>query len=151
MMEETKDKPIAIVKSPCVDSHERPGSGFSLAEIKAAGKTIMFLKQLNIKIDFLRKSIHNENVELLQSLQLAKKKTKKRQPYTPKEKKIKARPFKPKKKMKPAKVEKAAGKVSKEKAPTKKPIAKVSAKAETEEIVLTQLSLKSSMKSELLQ
>ena len=73
-MEEIKEKPIANVKSPCMDSHERGGNGFSLAEIKAADKTVQLLKQLNIKIDYFRKSMHVENVELLKTLKPSKKK-----------------------------------------------------------------------------
>ena len=98
-MEETNEKLIATIKSPSRDVHIRSGKGFSLAEIKAAGKDVMFLKQLNIKIDYFRKTMHTENVELLKSLKPPKKKGKQRKPFTPKEKKLKPKPFKVKKKI----------------------------------------------------
>ena len=83
---------IATVKSPSREGHIREGNGFSLTEIKAAGKTIAFLKELNIKIDYFRKSTHEWNIEQLKALKPLKKKEKKKKPYLPKEERVKARP-----------------------------------------------------------
>jgi len=129
-MEDTESKVIAVVKSPSMDAHKREGNGFSLREIKEAGKTITDLKSLGIKIDYFRKSNHPENIELLKTVKLIEKKGKKRKPFTPKEKKVKSKPFKPKKKMRPAKVEKPKAK------PAKK---KVKAKEAKGEVPLTEL------------
>jgi predicted flap endonuclease-1-like 5' DNA nuclease len=84
---ERKQKYIAIVKSPAKDGHIRKGKGFSLKEIKEAGKTIELLKKLNIQIDFFRKSTLPENIEKLKSIDLPKEKRKKREPFVKKEKK----------------------------------------------------------------
>ncbi|MFX0043597.1 MAG: helix-hairpin-helix domain-containing protein [Candidatus Hodarchaeota archaeon] len=84
---ESKQKPIAIVKSPAKDGHARKGKGFSLKEIKEAGKTIESLRKLNIQIDFLRKSVLPENIEKLKSFDIPKEKRKKREPFVKKEKK----------------------------------------------------------------
>lgn len=91
---ESKQKLIAVVKSPSKDAHLREGEGFSLNEIKQAGKTVKLLEDLNIKIDYFRKSVHNENIEKLKSIEVPKKKGKKREPFVKKEKK--KTPFKPK-------------------------------------------------------
>ena len=113
---ESKQKHIAIVKSPAKDAHLREGKGFSLKEIKESGKTIDLLEQLNIKIDYFRKSSYQENIEKLKSIEFPKKKGKKREPFVKKEKK--RTPFKPK-------LEKAKLKrVVKPKAPPKKPVMK---------------------------
>jgi len=101
---ESKQKLIAMVKSPAKDGHIRKGKGFSLKEIKEAGKTIESLKKLNIQIDFFRKSALMENIEKLKSIEIPKEKRKKRQPFVKKEKK--PTPFKlkvEKPKAKPAK------------------------------------------------
>lgn len=87
----TVKKTIATVKSPSKEGHIREGNGFSLTEIKAAGKTIAFLKELNIKIDYFRKSTHEWNIEQLKALKPLKKKEKKKKPYSPKEERVKAR------------------------------------------------------------
>ncbi|MFW9829726.1 MAG: helix-hairpin-helix domain-containing protein [Candidatus Thorarchaeota archaeon] len=108
---ETKQKITAKVKSPSKDARLREGKGFSLNEIGKAGKSIELLKDLNIKIDFFRKSIHPENIELLNVLEIPKKKGKKREPFVKKEKK--RTPFKSEVK-----------KLTKLKAPLKKPIVK---------------------------
>jgi len=79
---------IATVKSPSREGHIREGNGFSLAEIKAAGKTIALLKELNVKIDYFRKSTHEWNIEQLKALKPLKKKKK---PYLTKEERVKAR------------------------------------------------------------
>ncbi|MFX0020853.1 MAG: helix-hairpin-helix domain-containing protein [Candidatus Hermodarchaeota archaeon] len=84
---ETKQKIIAEVKSPSKDAHPREGIGFSLGEIKQAGKDINILKQLNIKIDYFRKSVHSENIAKLKLIEVPKKKGKKRDPFVKKEKK----------------------------------------------------------------
>jgi len=91
---ESKQKLIAVVKSPSKDAHFREGEGFSLKEIKQAGKTVKLLEDLNIKIDYFRKSVYNENIEKLKSIEVPKKKGKKREPFVKKEKK--RTPFEPK-------------------------------------------------------
>jgi predicted flap endonuclease-1-like 5' DNA nuclease len=91
---ESKQKPIPIVKSPSRNSYLREGKGFSLEEIKKAGKSIQLLKTQNIKIDYFRKSSHKENIEKLKSIEEPKKKGKKREPFEKKEKK--RTPYKPK-------------------------------------------------------
>ncbi len=91
---ETKQKIIADVRSPSKDAHIRKGSGFSLSEIKQAGKNLEILKELNIKIDYFRKSTHLENVEKLKSIEGQKKKGKKKDAFVKKEKK--RTEFKPK-------------------------------------------------------
>ncbi len=101
-MENSEKKIIATVKSPARDAHLRKGKGYSLSEINAAGKSVSLLKELNIKIDYFRKSAHKSNIEQLKALKTLKKKGKKRKPYVPKEKRIKAKP-KVKKKVVPVK------------------------------------------------
>ncbi|MFW9989116.1 MAG: ribosomal protein L13e [Candidatus Odinarchaeota archaeon] len=85
---------IALVNSPAKDAHKRKGSGFSLKEIKDAGKNIQLLKSLNIKIDYFRKSAYATNIETLKSLEEPKVKKKKKKPFVMKERK--RTPFKPK-------------------------------------------------------
>jgi ribosomal protein L13E len=95
---------VAMAISPAKDAHHRKGKGFSLSEIKEAGKTVELLKDLNIDIDFFRRSKHDANIEELKKLKPISKKTKKKKPYEFKEKK--RTPFKPKEeksKKKPAK------------------------------------------------
>ena len=106
-MEETEKesaikKIVASVKSPARDAHSRVGSGFSLSEIKAAGKTIMLLKELNIKIDYFRNSAHNWNIQQLKTLRPPEKKKSEKEPYLTKEERIKARRKRAKKRVKPA-------------------------------------------------
>ncbi len=91
---ETKQKLIADVKSPSKDGHKREGIGFSLSEIKQAERNIEMLKDLNIKIDYFRKSTHLENIEKLKTIEVPKKKGKKKDPFVKKEKK--RTEFKPK-------------------------------------------------------
>ena len=91
---ETKQKLINRVKSPAKEAHLREGKGFSLKEIKEAGKSVDLLKRLNVKIDFFRKSAYPENIEQLKSLKDVEKIGKKKQPFSKKEKK--STPFKPK-------------------------------------------------------
>jgi predicted flap endonuclease-1-like 5' DNA nuclease len=93
-METQQQKITAVVKSPSKDAHLREGNGYSLNEIKQAGRTVNLLKELDIKIDYFRASVHSENVEKLKSIEVPKKKGKKRQPFVKKEKK--KTPFKPK-------------------------------------------------------
>ncbi|MHA2182351.1 MAG: helix-hairpin-helix domain-containing protein [Promethearchaeota archaeon] len=107
---------IATVKSPARESSLRKGEGFSLKEIREAGKNINQLKEENIKIDYFRKSSNPDNVEKLKNLKLSEKKVKKRNPFVKKEKK--RTPFKSvkkKPKVKPKEVLTEA---------TKKPIVK---------------------------
>jgi len=158
---------VALVKSPAKGNnyHLRKGNGFSLKEIKEAGLSVQALKDLSIKIDYYRRSANQLNVDTLKTLEVPKKKGKKRKPFVKKEKK--RTPFKPKevkKKEKQVKVkekvlEKPATKKpkTKEKAPTKKktkaeeaPVAKIKeiekaleeskAAAETEGTPLIKLS-----------
>lgn len=112
---ESKQKLINRVKSPAKDAHLRKGKGFSLKEIKEAGKSVDLLKKLNIKIDFFRRSAYSENVEQLKTLKDVEKIGKKKQPFSKKEKK--STPFKPK-------IEKVTKEVIEkiEKAPVKKPV-----------------------------
>lgn len=91
---ESKQKPTPIVKSPSKDSHLREGKGFSLNEIRNSGRSIKLLKELNVKIDYVRKSSHKENIEKLKSIKKTKEKGKKREAFVRKEKK--RTPFKPK-------------------------------------------------------
>ncbi len=98
---------VAMAISPAKDAHLRNGKGFSLLEIKEAGKTVELLRELNINIDFFRKSKHKANIEALKKLKLDSKTRKKKKPYEFKEKK--RTPFKPKQekaRKKPAKVKK---------------------------------------------
>jgi len=127
---ESKQKHIAIVKSPAKDAHLREGKGFSLKEIKESGKTIDLLEQLNIKIDYFRKSSYQENIEKLKSIEFPKKKGKKREPFVKKEKK--RTPFKPK--LEKAKVKR----VIKPKAPPKKPVMKEKPKPIKKEKVIVE-------------
>ena len=113
---ENKPKMVALIKSPSRKTHLRKAEGFSLKEIKEAGKTIDLLKIANIKIDYFRKSVYPENIEILKTIEFPKKKGKKRAPFVKKEKK--KTPFKPK-------IEKPkVKKVVKPKVPPKKPVVK---------------------------
>lgn len=120
---EPKTKIEATVISPAKSGHKRLGKGFSLIEIKEAGKTIEVLKENRLKIDYFRKSSYNENVELLKKLKPLSTKKKKRDPFTYKEKKhtpfkVKEEKPKPKPKEVPSKpqIEKTKPKVKKTKA-----------------------------------
>jgi len=93
-MEDNK-KVIAMVISPSNNAFLRKGKGFSLKEISQAGKTVQELDKLNIRIDFLRKSARQENIESLKNLKSPKTHAKKRKPFTAKEKR--RTEFKPKK------------------------------------------------------
>jgi len=90
---DSKQNLVATVKSPAKDGHIREGKGFSLTEIKEAGKDIKVLKALNIFIDYFRKSKHPENIEKLKALKIESER-KKKQPFIKKEKKRTS--FKPK-------------------------------------------------------
>jgi len=138
----------AYVKSPSRDAHLRKGEGYSRKEIKDAGRDIHQLKELNIKIDFFRRSSYPENVEKLKVLKIPEKKEKKRKAFVKKEKK--STPFKPVKeqpKVKPKEVIKEAPKIpvvkKKVKAVKKekiKPVKKEKGKIEEIGIPLTELS-----------
>jgi len=123
---ESKEKLIAIVKSPSKDAHLREGKGFSLNEIKQAGITVKLIKDLNIEIDYFRKSVRTENIEKLKKVEVPKEKGKKREPFIKKEKK--KTPFKPKKEKVRAKpkqiIEKAPKKLPVKKEPKKPKIVK---------------------------
>ena len=110
----------AIVKSPAIEAHMRAGNGFSLKEIKEAGKTPELLKKLNIKIDYFRKSAQSENIEKIKSLKTPKVEKKKKKSFVMKEKK--RTPYKPKiekTKAKPKKMVKEEPKVTPAKPVTK--------------------------------
>jgi predicted flap endonuclease-1-like 5' DNA nuclease len=85
---------VATAISPAKDAHLRKAKGFSLPEIKEAGKTVEALRDLNVNIDFFRKSKHKNNIEELKKLKIVSKKEKKKKPYELKEKK--RTEFKPK-------------------------------------------------------
>jgi predicted flap endonuclease-1-like 5' DNA nuclease len=109
---------IATVKSPAKDSHWRSAKGFSLKEIKESGKIINQLRDMNITIDYFRKSAYPDNIETLKKIKIPKKEVEKREPFVQKEKK--RTPFVPKKdkpKVKPKKVVEKAPKapITKEK------------------------------------
>jgi len=91
---ESNKKIVAMVTSPAKDAHKRKAKGFSLGEIKEAGKTVELLRKLNVDIDYFRKSKHESNVEKLKKLKDTDKKAKKKKPFVAKEKK--RTPFKPK-------------------------------------------------------
>ena len=91
-MENTEKKIVATIKSPTRGVGYREGSGFSLAEIAASGKSIVQIKNLKLKIDYFRKSAHKENIELLKTVKITEKKGKKKKGYVPKEKRVKAKP-----------------------------------------------------------
>jgi len=117
---ESKHPITATVKSPSKSAHLRPGNGFSLKEIKQAGKTVKLLLDLNIKVDYFRKSVNPINVEKLKSVEISKKKGKKREPFVKKERK--RTPFK-------AKIEKPKiKKVAKPKVTPKKTVPKTKKK-----------------------
>ena len=129
-----------MVISPAKDAHKRKAKGFSLGEIKEAGKTIELLRKLNVDIDYFRKSKHESNVEELRKLKDTKKKAKKKKPFVAKEKK--RTPFKPKAskpEKKPVKAVKKAPATKKERVKKEpKAIKKELPKAET--TALTSLS-----------
>ena len=90
-MENTEKKIVATIKSPTRGAGYREGHGFSLAEIAASGKSLRQIKDLKLKIDYFRKSAHNENIELLKTVKITQKKGKKKKEYVPKEKRVKAK------------------------------------------------------------
>jgi len=143
-----KSELTAYVKSPSRESFLRKGHGYSLKEIKDAGREISQLKELNIKIDYFRRSSYPENIEKLKTLKISEKKEKKREPFVKKDKKT--TPFKPKKEESKAKpkqviekgpkkptVKKKTGVVKKEKI---KPVKKEKVKIEEVGTPLTELS-----------
>lgn len=84
----------ATVISPSRNMNFRKGKGFSLSEIKQAGKSVQALRSMKIPIDFLRKSVHRDNIEILKNLKVSQTKLKKREPFIPKERR--RTEFKPK-------------------------------------------------------
>lgn len=147
---ENERKIVAVVKSPTKYEHFRESKGFSLAEIKKAGKSVELLKKLNLKVDYFRISVHDSNVEKLKNLKPFETKQKKREPFVFKEKK--RRPFKPKKERIITKSEKASETIPKKKVakPTlikekevkaePAPAIEKALKVETNKTPLTQLS-----------
>ncbi|MBY9006247.1 MAG: hypothetical protein KGD63_05775 [Candidatus Lokiarchaeota archaeon] len=109
-----EEKIVSFVKSPSRTHHLRRGHGFSKAEINKAGKTIYQLKEMNVKIDYFRKSVYDSNVTLLKKLKIAPKKSEKKESFVKKEKK--KTPFK----LKDTKVKRKPVK----KAPVKKQVSK---------------------------
>jgi len=99
-IEDASVEPQAIVKSPSREALLRKGSGFSLGEIKEAGKSIQMIRTLGIKIDLSRKSVHQSNIEQLKKLKAPVSKAKKRSPFIRKEKKVRVRTKKVKTKTK---------------------------------------------------
>jgi predicted flap endonuclease-1-like 5' DNA nuclease len=93
-MQVNKEESATII-SPSRNVDLRKGRGFSLSEIKASGKSLQELKNLNVPIDFLRKSTHEVNIETLKNIKITKSKSKKQKPFEPKEKR--RAEFKPKK------------------------------------------------------
>jgi predicted flap endonuclease-1-like 5' DNA nuclease len=85
----------ATVISPSRNVNLRKGRGFSLSEIKESGKSVQELKNLNVPIDFSRKSSYKVNIEALKNIKITKTTSKKRKPFQPKEKR--RAEFKPKK------------------------------------------------------
>jgi len=126
---ESNKRIVAEVISPAKDAHKREARGFSLSEIKEAGKTPELLRALHINVDYFRRSKHESNIEQLKKLKPVGKKVLKKKPYVFKEKK--RTPFKPKaeKKVrkKPTKVEKTEQKpkITKKAPPPKKEVEKV--------------------------
>ena len=88
-MENVEKKIIATIKSPRRGVGFREGKGFSLAEIAASGKSIKQIKDLKLKIDYFRKSAHEQNIELLKAAKIIEKKGKKKKEYVPKDKRVK--------------------------------------------------------------
>lgn len=89
-------KVIALVKSPSkiVSYRLREGNGFSLAEIKDAGKSVKLMKDLGIKIDYHRRTKHESNIDMLKKIKTPETKGTKKEAFVKKEKKKAA--FKPK-------------------------------------------------------
>jgi predicted flap endonuclease-1-like 5' DNA nuclease len=145
-MENTEKKIVATIKSPTRGVGYREGSGFSLAEIAASGKSIVQIKNLKLKIDYFRKSAHKENIELLKTVKITEKKGKKKKGYVPKEKRDKIKPKikkkTPEKTELPPAEEPIIEKKQKVKAssPKKIKVKKPEKEAEIEEIPLTSLS-----------
>ncbi len=147
-MENNKNN-VALAISPAKDAHIRKGKGFSLSEIKEAGKTVALLRELNVDVDFFRKSKHETNVEALKTLKPANKKKKpkksyefkekKRTPFKPKVEKAKKKPVKVKKVTQEPKVVKKAPSLKKEKV-KKEPKASKKAPTSAETTKLTSLS-----------
>jgi predicted flap endonuclease-1-like 5' DNA nuclease len=147
-MENNKNN-VAVAISPAKDAHIRKGKGFSLSEIKEAGKTVALLRELNVDVDFFRKSKHETNVEALKTLKPANKKKKrkksyefkdkKRTPFKPKVEKAKKKPVKVKKVTQEPKVVKKAPPLKKEKV-KKEPKASKKALTSAETTKLTSLS-----------
>jgi len=60
------EKPKPIIYKPATDKMEvRIGRGFSIGELKEVGLSEKEARKLGIYVDRRRKSIHNENIEIL--------------------------------------------------------------------------------------
>ena len=126
---------VAIVKSPAKDAQIRAGNGFSLKEIKEAGKTPELLKKLNIKIDYFRKSAQPDNIEKIKSLKTPKVKKKKKKSFVLKEKKKTPYKLKVEKvKAKPKKIVKVEPKIT-----PAKPVTKPKKKEKVKQIKLEKI------------
>jgi predicted flap endonuclease-1-like 5' DNA nuclease len=110
---------FATVKSPSKSSHRRRAKGFSLEEIRQSGRGLTQLNEINIDIDYFRKSVYQENIQVLKSLKIADKARDKKKPFTPKERK--RTPFKPKEDKPKAKPRKVIDKTPKELVVKEKP------------------------------
>ncbi|MEM1619398.1 MAG: ribosomal protein L13e [Fervidicoccaceae archaeon] len=60
--------PEAVVSSPRVPNRLRPGRGFSLRELEAAGLDAERARRLGLRVDPRRRSLKPENVEALRRL-----------------------------------------------------------------------------------
>ncbi len=63
-----EEKPIALVSTPKKYLNTRSGRGFSLKEIKAASIPLDDAQRMLISIDPRRRSLHDENVQVLSTL-----------------------------------------------------------------------------------
>lgn len=134
----TEEEIMPKVKSPSRMVHTKEGKGFSLPEIKEAGKSVQLLKQLGIPIDFFRRSSHAWNVDQLKDLKAPKTKKKKKREWVPAEHKPKPKPKPQREPLAFKKEEKVEEKKKpKKKAPKKKE--KKEAVPESEKIPLTEL------------
>ncbi len=135
----------ATVISPSRNVNLRKGRGFSLSEIKKSGKSVQELKDMNVPIDYSRKSTHEVNIEALKNIKITKTTSKKRKPFQPKEKR--RAEFKPKKEKPAIKEEKVKvpkkAKVVEKPAPIKQKPEKVKVEAKAtsmDRLPLTELS-----------
>ncbi|WXG42646.1 MAG: 50S ribosomal protein L13e [Promethearchaeati archaeon SRVP18_Atabeyarchaeia-1] len=90
MSEENSGKTrTPMVKPPLGKPREgvlRPGRGFSYGEIDEAGASVDDMKSAHLRVDHLRKSVHEENVKTLQEALGTKGRARSTQKAKPKEK-----------------------------------------------------------------